>query len=165
MIQMKESEMLLIDVIKTVRNLLRLYGADSKVVTTYNKPLCDAYALLQNTIDSEENIMSDVNNWPVLILSNKDDFERVGDYISILRQHWERETKAASNAELEAKIKGLELRIDVDTEIINNYRSLMKLIPECKLHGPTCIPHAKEWLGQVKTVLDNAGTLKDGVIK
>jgi hypothetical protein len=45
-------------------------------------------------------------------------------------------------------------------KLLDSYEHLIKLIPECPLHGDTCIPHATEWISE-KANRDKAKVIRE----
>lgn len=45
----------------------------------------------------------------------------------------------------------LHHEISVDNNLLDDHKHLLTSIPSCPIHGETCIPHAIEWVRQVKT--------------
>lgn len=49
------------------------------------------------------------------------------------------------------RIQELEAELKVSDELLKNRDALLAAIPECPAHGK-CMPHALEWIEQVKTL-------------
>lgn len=53
--------------------------------------------------------------------------------------------------ELRDRIRELETELATTNRLLEEREKLLSAIPECPAHGK-CIPHAVEWIEQVKTL-------------
>jgi len=53
--------------------------------------------------------------------------------------------------EAKERIKELEIELEASDRILEDREQLLAAIPQCVAHGP-CVPHALEWIEQVKTL-------------
>jgi hypothetical protein len=53
----------------------------------------------------------------------------------------------------EAEADELHLREELDPadRLLENREQVLRAIPECPIHGPSCVPHAMEWIERAKT--------------
>lgn len=49
------------------------------------------------------------------------------------------------------RIEALEVELEVSDKLLEDREALLEAIPQCPVHGK-CIPHAIEWIEQVKTL-------------
>lgn len=52
--------------------------------------------------------------------------------------------------EMAQKIDLLERELRITDELLESSNTVLHAIPECRLHGPSCVPHAIEWIQMVK---------------
>lgn len=51
---------------------------------------------------------------------------------------------------LDRKIAELRAELEVTDKLLAARNEVLELIPECETHGPQCVPHAKEWIENIK---------------
>lgn len=54
--------------------------------------------------------------------------------------------------QLHERIAELESELTVTNKLLADRDRLLKAIPSCVAHGDQCVPHAIEWVEQVKTL-------------
>lgn len=49
-------------------------------------------------------------------------------------------------AELKAEIATLKTELEATDKILEQRNRIFEVIPECKVHGSQCVPHAVDWV-------------------
>lgn len=58
---------------------------------------------------------------------------------------------AAASASLTTRLQQTREELEVTDKLLAARNEALELIPECEAHGPQCVPHAKEWIENMKS--------------
>lgn len=87
-------------------------------------------------------------------LSNKKEI-RVANHFEVIRQfiyETGKEKGSVSGDMALQSLKTIEDELNTTDKLLDERRKILDAIPACVAHGDQCIPHALEWLDQVKTL-------------
>ena len=111
-------------------------------------------ALVEMLLEKEVVSIEDITN---LYIDNSDKIDELKAEISELEKS-EIEGDENKAQVLEDKIEELEAELEISDGLLKDRDRLLNAIPQCVAHGP-CVPHAIEWINQVKTL---AKVISDG---
>lgn len=58
---------------------------------------------------------------------------------------------AAASASLTTRLQQTREELEVTDKLLAARNEALGIIPECEAHGPQCVPHAKEWIENMKS--------------